>query len=117
MEKPKRDVFVIEHDEEIRLALTDLLLAEGYAVHCATTAGEAFERFGQLRPCVTFMNTRLPDDDGYAVAREIIRRRLSGHVFLVGTHPPREGQCPEGADFLAQPYDADRLLEGLASHC
>jgi two-component system OmpR family response regulator len=64
-------VLIIEADEWVSALLTKFLGEAGHEVHVATAAHEGLELALQLAPECVLADTRLPDIDGFWVARRL----------------------------------------------
>jgi CheY-like chemotaxis protein len=67
----KRKVLVIEDDVQQAEALTEALQLTGCAIEKALTGNEGVEKARRLHPDVILCDIRLPDIDGFEVARRI----------------------------------------------
>ena len=66
MTAPK-SILVIDDEAAICLAFRRFFEARGWEVHVAASAGEGQEAFARHRPCVVFLDVRLPDRSGLEV--------------------------------------------------
>ncbi len=67
-------VFIVDDHPLIRSSLRDLFASRGGEFHCCGEAGsckEAVERIGAARPDVVLVDMGLPDDNGFALLREL----------------------------------------------
>lgn len=106
-------VLVVDDEPEILKFVENALEDEGFAVTTAADGRQAVDLAVEHRPDLVVLDMRLPRLDGEGVAREI--RRLYGQIpILVMT---ADGRAQEKAqrvgafDFLAKPFNLDRLIE------
>lgn len=73
---PKRSarILVVEDDPEIRAVISEFLAPEGYHLHAATSAREAFHALEGHVIDLVLTDLVMPDDEGIAMIREIRRR-------------------------------------------
>lgn len=73
---PKRSarILVVEDDPEIRAVISEFLATEGYHLHAATSAREAFHALEGHVIDLVLTDLVMPDDEGIAMIREIRRR-------------------------------------------
>jgi len=68
---PRRTILVVEDDPTINQALTDRMVAEGFAVVRAFDGPEAVETFTAHTPDLVLLDVMLPGFDGLEVCRRI----------------------------------------------
>jgi DNA-binding NtrC family response regulator len=78
-------ILVVDDESLIRFALTERLMAEGYRVLEAETAGAALAKTGEGVDLV-LLDYRLPDGDGLSVLSEIKQRNPDVLVILLTAH-------------------------------
>ena len=76
-------ILIAEDDEHIRRGLEKILQAEGYDVVTARDGVAALERFERDAPDFALLDIMMPGMDGYALCREITRRRPEVPVIFV----------------------------------
>jgi two-component system, chemotaxis family, chemotaxis protein CheY len=117
----RREVLVVDDDEDIRLALSDVLQDEGYRVTCASNGAEAlaYLRSGHI-PSVMLLDLMMPVMDGWELRRQQMRDEVLAAVPVIVV--TASGLCKptlrdlEVADCLEKPLDLDVLL-GAVSRC
>lgn len=72
-QRPAR-ILVVEDDPEIRGVISEFLAPEGYDLHAATSAREAFRALEGHVIDLVLTDLVMPDDEGIAMIREIRRR-------------------------------------------
>ena len=111
-----RRVLVVEDDPDIAEGVSDALAADGYEVETAHRGDEGLVAARRSTPDLIILDVRLPDMDGFKVARELWRDRRTSSVpilFLSGmadlASRVRTLQSEE-ADFLPKPFSFKDLL-------
>ena len=107
-------VLLVEDDENLRVALRDNLVDEGYAVDVADTCAAARAAIARRPYDVVVLDLMLPDGDGYAICREL-RADGSGARVLMLTARTLEDDVVKGFvdgadDYVAKPYRLRELL-------
>ena len=111
-------VLVVEDESLVRMYATDVLEDAGYEV---IEAGNAQQALAQLeaRPDidVIFTDINMPGDmDGFALAREVHKRRPGIHLILTsGRMRLDRAAVPEAVAFMPKPYTAEKLTGLLNS--
>ncbi len=109
-------ILVVEDDEPIRLAVRELLEAEGYQVVTACDGAEALGILARFVPSLVVTDLQMPNVDG----RELCDRlRSDGRtceipvVVLTAAHrvDAVAGRCDA---VIRKPFDVDALLETIA---
>lgn len=110
-------ILIVEDDEELRAAVRDVLVDEGYEV---AEAGNGQEALTALRrphpPCVMLLDLMMPVMNGW---------QLMDALALEPTRPPpviitsaMAESAPAGAaGVLKKPYALERLLKLVETHC
>ncbi|HEY0710212.1 MAG TPA: diguanylate cyclase [Polyangia bacterium] len=111
-----RRLIIAEDDSSIAEGLRDALEAEGYAVETYASGEHALQAALKAPPDLMLLDVKLPDRDGFSVARELVAdRRTAGLpvLFLSGTEDlairVRHLQH-ESSDFLPKPFLLKDLL-------
>jgi DNA-binding response OmpR family regulator len=112
-------VLVVEDDSSLRLALTDNLEDEGYAVIAAATLAAARTALGKQSFDVVVLDLMLPDGDGYSLCRELRKAGNAARVLML-TARTLEDDLVKGFeagadDYLAKPYRLRELLARVAA--
>jgi two-component system, OmpR family, response regulator len=110
-------VLVIEGDKLLASTLARVLGDAGFEVHVAPNARDGFARACELVPECIVCAARLPDVDGYWVARRVRTERsevaTTPFLFLTGVHDAgaRLEALNVGADaYLSRPFRNDELV-------
>ena len=112
-------VLVVEDDSSLRLAVTDNLEEEGYAVVATASLAAARTALSTQRFDVVVLDLMLPDGDGTALCREL-RKAGHGARVLMLTARTLEDDLVKGFeagadDYLAKPYRLRELLARVAA--
>lgn len=107
-------ILVIEDDPNLRLALGDNLLAEGYAVRTAATGAEARAELAAHAFDLLVLDVMLPDEDGYALCRWARGAGVRSRVLMLTARTLEEdvvrGFDAGAQDYLGKPYRLRELL-------
>ena len=111
------EVFVVDDDSAVRIALSRLIASAGHVVRTFGTATEFFESAASARPGCLVLDVRLPDLDGFEVLQRIRRSGAFLPVIMLtgfGDIPTSVMAMKSGAiDFLAKPVADDALLQSI----
>jgi PAS domain S-box-containing protein len=110
-------VLVVEDNQDLVIALQDLLHHDGYAVTVTGTVAGGIELVRAHRFNAILLDLGLPDGDGLEVLKEAQRLDPSLPVVIVTAHIARDrtvGSLTEGAfAYLTKPYDREELRHTL----
>lgn len=110
-------ILVVDDDELVLMALSELLSPEGYDVHTVSGGAEALERLEGDGYDLLVLDIIMPEMDGFELCRRIRERedcKETPIVFL--TAKSREEDRDRGIDaganlFLSKPISPERLLK------
>jgi len=112
-------VLLVEDDRNLREALQDNLVSEGYQVTAAPTAAAARAAFNAQRFDVVVLDLMLPDGDGYTLCRELRAAGAPSRILMLTARTLEEDLVrgfESGADAsLAKPYRLRELLARVAA--
>ena len=98
----------------MRIALRDILAAEGYRVLAAADGDEGLARAIAEKPGLILLDVMLPKLDGYALCAELRRREIAAPVLMLTARAQvqdRVAGLDSGADdYLVKPFSTDELL-------
>jgi CheY-like chemotaxis protein len=116
MNSSPRPILVVEDEQDIREAVSDLLEMEGYAVATACNGQEALRVLdGPADPCLILLDVMMPVMDGHAFMERLRADDAHQHIPVVITSA--SPQVPEGARaHLRKPYELHRLLDVIQQH-
>ncbi len=111
-------VMIVDDAAFMRAMIKDLLTNNGFTVVAEATNGqEALARYGECDPDLVTMDITMPDMDGVAAVREIIRGHPGARIVMVsamGQQALVVDAIQAGArDFVVKPFDHTRLLEAV----
>ena len=107
-------ILIIEDEAPMRMALADLLSAEGYRVLSAVDGESGLQRALDEKPDLILLDVMMPKLDGFALCAEL--RRLSNPVPILmltakGQVEDRVAGLDAGADdYLVKPFSTEELL-------
>ncbi|HVF36246.1 MAG TPA: EAL domain-containing protein [Candidatus Saccharimonadia bacterium] len=115
----ERSLLLLDDEENILQALKRVLRRDGYLIHTATTATQAFDILGRNEVHVIVSDQRLPDTSGTEFLSSVkemypdtVRLVLSGYIDLrTVTDAINRGAIYK---FLTKPWDDDELRAQIA---
>lgn len=111
-----RSVFIVDDDEPLVEALSDLLREEGYAVEAHTDVLEALERLkAGTRPDVVLLDYLMPGMTGCEFLHHLEQVGIDVPVMLFTAMNESRVQVPirNVRVVIRKPFDLKRLLEEL----
>ncbi len=111
------NILIIDDDEGIIEALSQILEDEGFTVRSYTTGAGILPRIRAFNPDLILLDILISGSDGLDICRMLKKnpatRRIP--VVLISAHPAGESMADQaGADgFLAKPFGIDRLLHAV----
>ncbi|HET8568404.1 MAG TPA: response regulator [Candidatus Limnocylindria bacterium] len=114
----RRPVLVVDDDRSILETVSQILRADGYDVLRATSGREALAHLDRVEPSAVLLDMRMPDVDGWAVARAIAARgrRVPVIVMTAAANARHWAEEIDATAFLAKPFDIDELLTVVERH-
>ena len=112
-----RRILVVDDEQGIRDALSQLLEYEGYEVRAEASGTAGLAAYEQFRPQLTFLDVKMAGMDGLETLRKIraldgaaVVVMISGHATIQNAVEATQG----GAyDIMEKPLDTDRILVTL----
>jgi len=112
-----RRILVVDDEQGIRDALSQLLEYEGYEVRTEASGTAALATYEQFRPQLTFLDVKMAGMDGIETLRKLrvldpaaVVVMISGHATIQNAVEATQG----GAyDIMEKPLDTDRILVTL----
>jgi two-component system nitrogen regulation response regulator NtrX len=112
-----RRLLVIDDEQGIRAALTQLLEYEGYDVRAAASGAEGITVYEQWKPQLVFLDVKMAGMDGLETLKRLRERDPSAVVVMISGHATIQNAVEAtqlGAyDILEKPLDTDRILVTL----
>jgi two-component system, OmpR family, KDP operon response regulator KdpE len=112
-------IMVVDDERQIRRALKDALVDEGYTVVTAETGEEAVRAVETMPPDLMLLDLGLPGMSGLEVCRAIRPRYRAPIVVLSvrSTERDKVAALDLGADdYLTKPFGMDELLARVRAH-
>ena len=112
-----RKILIVDDEQGIRAALSQLLEYESYEVRAVANAVDALSEYGKFSPDLVFMDVKMAGIDGLEALKRL--RELDPRAVVVmisghGTIQTAVDATQLGAyDFLEKPLDTDRILVTL----
>lgn len=112
----KQTILVVEDDPNLAEMLTTFLHIQGYQVLTADWGEKAVRVCQTHLPNIALLDVRLPDIDGYEVARRLRAQRRTQNVPLIFLTERNEradrlrGLELGAVDYIAKPFDVHELL-------
>jgi two-component system, LuxR family, response regulator FixJ len=110
-------IHVIEDDPGMRDALTLLLHGEGFDVRSYASAEAFLAELDRLQPICLLTDLRLPDMDGLALYRHLVKLGLDPATVIItayGDIPMAVAALKEGVvDFVEKPFDPVLLVDSV----
>lgn len=110
-----KKIFLVEDDADLSEMLSAYFRVQGYIVETASRGQEAIDRIQLDTPNIVVLDIRLPDIDGYIVARQIRSARRTQNVPIIFLTEKREredklaGLELGAVDFITKPFDIQEL--------
>ncbi|OGW02919.1 MAG: sigma-54-dependent Fis family transcriptional regulator [Nitrospinae bacterium RIFCSPLOWO2_01_FULL_39_10] len=107
------EILIIEDEEEMRIALTEVLIRNGYSVHTASNGIEGLELFNKEPFNMVITDVKMPKISGLEVLKEIKKQSPQIPVIMItayGTIDNAVEAMREGAfDYILKPFSAEIL--------
>ena len=114
-------ILLVEDGDRTRVALAQLLAAQGAAVQAEASAKEALETFTTFRPDIIVSDIAMPQEDGHSLLRKIraLGPASGGNtpaIALTAYAEPRDREEAFASgfqDYLNKPVDAEMLASAI----
>ncbi len=107
------EILIIEDEEEMRIALTEVLIRNGYSVHTASNGIDGLELFNKEPFNMVITDVKMPKISGLEVLKEIKKQSPQIPVIMItayGTIDNAVEAMREGAfDYILKPFSAEIL--------
>jgi len=117
-----KNILLVEDNEVNRRLAGFLLRSQGYQVHEATTALEAFEMLKNDRPDLIVMDIQLPGMDGLEITRKLKEQPATADIPVIAVTSyamkgDREKALAAGcAGYVTKPIDKNTFIHEVAAH-
>src|SRR5262245_26239029 len=112
---PTPTVFVVDDDDDVRVAIAELLRSAGMRTETFVTAQAFLTHQRGEEPSCLVLDLQLPGMDGLDVQRELARSGDSMPIIFLTGHgdiPTTVKAMKSGAvEFLTKPFDGGQLLD------
>ena len=114
-------ILIVDDSPTERHFLTELLLANGYAVTTADSGEDALARIKTDLPHLVLMDVVMPGQNGFQATRAIARDPLTQHVPIIICTSKRQetdriwGLRQGARDYIVKPVDPQLLLQKIAA--
>lgn len=112
-------ILIVEDDDDIRNALTDLLEDEGYHTEAAINGKDALEKLEEIpKPCLVLLDMMMPIMNGRQFLDEVMRDSHLAPIPVLIVSAVADKTNTEGSvGFLKKPIDIDVVLNLVAQYC
>jgi DNA-binding response OmpR family regulator len=108
-------VLVVDDDPRLVMAMSDVLIAEGYDTKTAQNGEVAIRQLASFSPDVMFLDMEMPKMDGFDVLRWLKANRVDVPVVIASNNDDVEAKALGAVSKLPKPFDLDQLLAALAA--
>ncbi len=113
-------MLVVDDSLFMRQMLKNILPKDRFeVVGEASTGREALERYTELKPDLVTMDITMPDMDGIAAVKEILKLNSEAKIIMcsaMGQKPMIKEALEAGAkDFIIKPFDKDKAIKIIES--
>jgi DNA-binding response OmpR family regulator len=115
----EKRILVIEHEDNIAIALDYLISREGYGRDRLATGAGAVARIRETRPDLVLLDVMLPEASGYEICQQVRMQLDLAHVKILmmtagGSAMERRLGLALGADgFISKPFELKELREEM----
>ena len=112
----KRDILIIDDDEDLSMIISDMLTDQGYLVTLAGDSETAFGLLSERKFDLILLDINLPDAIGFDVCKEL--RRVSEVPVIFASARTSEtdriiGLDIGGDDYIPTPFSMKELLSRI----
>lgn len=113
-------ILVVDDSLFMRQMLKNILPKDKFEiVGEATTGREALEKYSNLNPDLVTMDITMPDMDGIAAVKEILKINSEAKIIMcsaMGQKPMIKEALEAGAkDFIIKPFDKEKAIKIIES--
>jgi DNA-binding response OmpR family regulator len=108
-------VLVVDDDPRLVMAMSDVLIAEGYDTKTAQNGEVAIRQLASFSPDVMFLDMEMPKMDGFDVLRWLKANGVDVPVVIASNNDDVEAKALGAVSKLPKPFDLDQLLAALAA--
>ncbi len=109
-------ILIVEDDPIVRVVAAEFIAEQGFEVLEAENANAALDLFNARSDIeLLFTDINMPGKlDGLALAREVARRWPQVLLIITSGRGSLGYSLPATGEFIAKPYDFDKLAERIA---
>jgi DNA-binding response OmpR family regulator len=111
-------ILIVDDDSRICRLIQRYLEQEGYRVRVASSGKEMRQTLAEVKVHLVLLDVRLPDEDGFALARELGSLPNLAVIMVTGKSDPRDkvlGLELGADDYVTKPFDERELLARVRS--
>ena len=118
---PIKKILVVDDSPTERLALSEVLVRNGYQVVTADSGDEAVVKSKTEHPDLILMDVVMPGLNGYQATRTLTRDEQTKHIPIIvctskGQETDKIWGLRQGAlDYMVKPINGDELLAKIAA--
>lgn len=115
MEEERPVILIVEDDQDVADMLTAYFDVQGYDVRSVNWGDEAVRACIENPPKLVILDIRLPDVDGFEVARRLRRNRRTANIPIIfltekrGRTDRLQGLELGADDYITKPFDVQEL--------
>ena len=115
MNEQKYSLLIVEDDQDIADMLDAYFRVQGYDVMVANWGEDGVKLSQSQQPDLVILDIRLPDFDGYEVARQLRANRRTQEIPIIFLTEKREredrlrGLALQAEDYITKPFDIQEL--------
>ena len=115
-----KQILLVDDDEDLLATFEESLSLRGYDIITAHNGYEAIVQYKEKNPCITFMDIRMPEMDGYETFSKI--KEISDDakiVFITGHETVSKTQIARNhglIDLIEKPIIAEKIIELIKSN-
>lgn len=107
-------VLLVEDEEPLRWLATKILTDNGYRVTSAENGRQAWDLLQQRDFDLLVTDIQMPEMTGNELVERILSQNRQLPILMLSGYNP-QGNVPDQAGFLAKPFTARQLLDGVAA--
>lgn len=115
MEESRTTILIVEDDMDVADMLNAYFRVQGYEVITAYWGEDGVRAAQTYQPSIVILDIRLPDIDGFEVARQLKANRRTANIPIVFLTEKRERQDKlkglelHAEDYITKPFDVQEL--------
>ncbi|RLA93356.1 MAG: sigma-54-dependent Fis family transcriptional regulator, partial [Deltaproteobacteria bacterium] len=110
----KRQILIVDDEENMRHMLTELLSDEGYGVDTARNGEEALNYMEEKEFDLVLCDVRMPKMDGLEFLRKARERRIETAIIMMSAYSTVdlavEAMKLGASDYISKPFKPDEIL-------